>query len=147
MQKHLFPDLRGFWNLKNQLALIHSSNLISPFQPYKKSCTSGNSINSNAGHKTSRRLILCPSGFIIFCLLKNLYTYQDISNLTQWVFNFPKTCTKSSKPQETFFGGQETFLGSIYSFLLICNKKGCCCLVMHCLNCVGSLKVLNNVTL
>ena len=28
-------------------------------------------------------------------------------------------------------------------------KKGCCCLVVHwrCFNCVGSLKVLNNVTL
>ena len=31
----------------------------------------------------------------------------------------------------------------------MCNKNGCCCLVAHWLrlNCVGSLKVLNNVTL
>ena len=34
---------------------------------------------SNAGHKTSRRLVLCPSGFIIFCQLKNWCNYQDIS--------------------------------------------------------------------
>ena len=116
-----------------------------------------------------RRMVLCPSGFINFCLLKNLYTYQDISNITQGVVNFPKTRTKSSNsqgnffrrlgnffcrlgnffgsdqflpsnelsnitqgwstsqkyvqkplnPRGTFFAGQETFLGSIYSFLLM----------------------------
>ena len=36
----------------------------------------------------------CSSGFINFCLLKNLYTYH----ITEGVVNFPKTRTKCSKP-------------------------------------------------
>ena len=39
-------------------------------------------------------MVLCPSGFIIFCLPKNLYTYH----ISEGVVNFPKTRTKCSKP-------------------------------------------------
>ena len=63
------------------------------------------------------RMVLCPSGFINFALLKNLCTYQVISNITQGVVNFPKTCVKSSKPQGYFFWRQGNFfwrLGNIF---------------------------------
>ena len=45
----------------------------------------------------------CPSGFINFALLKNMCTYQVISNITYWAVNFPKIGAKSSKPFGNFF--------------------------------------------
>ena len=54
----------------------------------------------------------CPSGFIIFCLPKNLHSYH----ITQGVVNFPKICTKSSSLQPNFFC-------PIYSLLLMSNNN------------------------
>ena len=47
--------------------------------------------------------IFRSSGFINFCLPKNLCTYQVISNITQGVANFPKIGAKSSSLQPNFF--------------------------------------------
>ena len=65
--------------------------------------------------------------------------------------------------RKLFLAASCTFLGSIYSFLLMSNKNLSFLLFKHyigtknmgcflnahgcCLNCIGSLKVLNNVTL
>ena len=54
---------------------------------------------TNFSNAFGQRMVLCPSGFINFALLKNMCTYQVISNITYGAVNFPKIGAKSSKPQ------------------------------------------------
>ena len=65
----------------------------------------------------------CPSGFIIFCLLKTGASIRLFQISHRGCSTSQKQVQNPLVSSRTFFAGQETFLGSIYSFLLMSNKN------------------------
>ena len=71
-------------------------------------------------------MVLCPSWFILFGQQKPCAPIRIFfihSNITQGVVNTKKAVGNQLNPRGTFSAGQETFLGSTYSFFLMSNKN------------------------
>ena len=118
-----------FVNVKRQNQPKHCVGQQRKYRPSKTSCKSWDfsiprSLKKNknkfiVSNAFGPRMVLCPSGFIIFCLPKILHTYH----ITQGWSTSQKHARNPLVSSQTFFGCQPTFFCPPYSFLLMSNKN------------------------